>query len=93
MLYVLFMIHGIPYKPAPAHRDEFPSVDIDVYRATYIVTSIPNPALLLDVFYSAGPIVHHCCMDYRFEPTDSRLQCAKILSLIWLPFRNLGYVQ
>ena len=26
-------------------------------------------------FYSAGPLVHHCCTEYRIEPTESRLQC------------------
>ena len=33
--------------------------------------------------YSAGPTLHHC-MDYRFEPTESRLQCGEVPSLIWL---------
>ena len=33
--------------------------------------------------YSAGPTIHHC-MDYRFEPTESRLQRGEVPSLIWL---------
>ena len=29
--------------------------------------------------YSAGPTIHHC-MDYRFEPTESRLQRGEVPS-------------
>ena len=41
---------------------------------------VPGEVLFL---YSAGPIMHHC-MDYRFEPMESRLQRGEVPSLIWL---------
>ena len=41
-------------------------------------------SIIIWVFlYSTGPTLHHC-MRHRFEPTESRLQCGEVPSLIWL---------